>query len=179
MLYQSRLEPDPNLLDCLSKVEKIESCIGKEGTIELPVLHEHSAPDAVPQEQVIQQRKTAPRQSNLNLVTLQEVPSFKPKILADFQATDSELSDHELVTKGGGASRYYGQRKQTYNKFKPIHQEADCSPATLASASADDSSVTRVESKLTGIHGSWLGRSRKECLKNPQAKDYISLEFGN
>jgi len=128
------------------KVDKIETCIGKEGTIELPVLHEHT-----------QERATENASAQDTVLNNQsDMPSFKPKKFAQFQATkwvpttDSELSDHEAIYKAG-PSRYYDERKQTYSKFQPNLLVADCSPSpqSLASVSPRDSLVTSIESKLT------------------------------
>jgi len=89
-----------------------------------------------------------------NLISKEKL-SLKPKKFAQFQAskweptTDSELSDHEVISKAG-PSRYYDERKQTYSKFQPM-LVADCSPSprSFGSVSPGDSLVTSIESKTT------------------------------
>ena len=104
------------------KVDKIETSIGKEGTIELPVLHEQSVTPTPP--------AAAPEQP-----VKKEIPNFKPKKFTQYKAakwepTDSELSD----TEGSkGPSRYYEERKQSYSKFQP--PERSPSPQSMVSTS--------------------------------------------
>ena len=95
------------------KVDKIETSIGKEGTIELPVLHEQSA-------------AAQPIPAKINVqpagVKKKEIPNFQPKKFqykaAKWEPTDSEMSDNEGA-QGLKPSRYYEQRKQGYTQFQP------------------------------------------------------------
>ncbi|KAK4037071.1 hypothetical protein OUZ56_029111 [Daphnia magna] len=120
------------------KVDKIETSIGKEGTIELPVLHEQTVTPTPPANNPSSTPTVAtgeiPKQP-----AKKEMPNFKPKKFTQYKAakwepTDSELSDQE---SGKVPSCYYDERKQTYSKFQP--PERSLSPQSLASSSPRDS----------------------------------------
>lgn len=101
------------------KVDKIETAIGKEGTIEIPVLHERSVtPSPTPPD--ASARAAAHEQPVGEQQTKKEVPSFRPKKFhykaKRWEPTDSELSDQE--TGRAASSKYYGERKESYNKFR-------------------------------------------------------------
>lgn len=103
------------------KVERIESSIGKEGTIEIPVLHERSVtPSPTPRAAAEPQPPAQAQQSAPEQQGKKEVPSFKPKKFhykaKRWEPTDSELSDQE--SGRGGSSKYYEERRESYNKFK-------------------------------------------------------------
>lgn len=120
------------------KVDKIETSIGKEGTIELPVLHEQSVTPTPPTNPVLVEPAAATQTTGLQSQqqpVKKEIPNFKPKKFTQYKAakwepTDSELSDQE---GGRGPSRYYDERKQSYAKFQP--PERSPSPQSLASTS--------------------------------------------
>lgn len=130
------------------KVDKIESSIGKDGSIELPVLHEQSVtptPCSAPT-----QAAPSPATTSTQPVK-KEIPTFKPKKFTQYKAakwepTDSELSDQE---GSKGPSHYYGERKQTYSKFQPA--EHSPSPQSLPSASPRVSFTEPSVRKLPGI----------------------------
>lgn len=116
------------------RVDKIETTIGKEGTIELPVLHEQSVTPTPPAASTVSE--TVSQQAP---AVKKEIPNFKPKKFTQYKAakwepTDSELSDTEGAR---GPSRYYEERKQGYTKFQP--PERSPSPQSLASTSPRDS----------------------------------------
>ena len=113
------------------KVERIESSIGKEGTIEIPVLHERSVtPSPTPRAAPTPQQTEEAKQSAPEQPEKKEVPNFKPKKFhykaKRWEPTDSEVSDQE--SGRGASSKYYDERKDTYNKFKPPGTQSAVSP---------------------------------------------------
>ena len=95
------------------KVDKIEMTIGKEGTIELPVIHEHTTP--APSPTPLTAVAVPAKQQTTGAIPV----TFKPRKFSQFKATkweptDSELSDQETTTGTASSSRYYGERKQTF-----------------------------------------------------------------
>lgn len=134
------------------KVDKIETSIGKEGTIELPVLHEQSVtptPPANPAAPVPAAAAAAAGAPEVQSPTKKEIPNFKPKKFTQYKSTKWEPTDSELSDTEGskGPSRYYEERKQSYSKFQP--PERSPSPQSLASTSPL-SSITGPQ-KLPGI----------------------------
>jgi hypothetical protein len=140
------------------KVDKIETSIGKEGTIELPVLHEQSVtptppanpPAATVPAATVSAAPAAMVPAEAHSPTKKEIPNFKPEKFTQYKAAKWEPTDSELPDTEGskGPSRYYEERKQSYSKFQPL--ERSPSPQSLASTSPQ-SSITG-PTKLPGIH---------------------------
>ena len=146
------------------KVEKIESSIGKEGTIELPVLHEQTAAKAEAAQPMRTEKeesaspnlaaKSSGSESPGKEATCKQIPHFKPKKFTQFKVakweptTDSEVSDHEILSKGNERSKYYEERKDSYSKFQP--SERSPSPQSQCSLSPRGSISASVRHNLLG-----------------------------
>ena len=127
------------------KVDKIESTIGKEGTIELPVIHEHTTPGPSPTPTA-----SAPAAKQQESQQSIKAPvTFKPKKfttshkVAKWEPTDSELSDQESIGGGGASSsRYYGERKQTFKSNSGNKLTAGGSGSRHSTAEESASSIS-------------------------------------
>ena len=108
-------------------MDTIESSIGKEGCIELPVIHEQTTKPCQTEKKETLAVTKQEDEPKVKQDAAKPVPNFKTSKFTQFKATkwepttDSDVSDLEVVSKG--PSRYYGERKETYCKFKPVQTE--------------------------------------------------------